>query len=72
MSKKLYCVGKITKNETIIKVAENPSGGLIQSNEDVSITKHLYECGKILGIDLLDHIIVGDQKFVSLKEKGVI
>ncbi|MDQ0183545.1 DNA repair protein RadC [Cytobacillus kochii] len=36
------------------------------------MTKRLTECGKIIGIDILDHIIIGEKKFVSLKEKGYI
>jgi DNA repair protein RadC len=36
------------------------------------VTKRLSECGKIIGIDLLDHLIIGENKFVSLKEKGYL
>ncbi|MDQ0298698.1 DNA repair protein RadC [Salibacterium salarium] len=36
------------------------------------MTKRLIECGHILGIEVLDHIIIGDRKFSSLKEKGYI
>ncbi|MDQ0232826.1 DNA repair protein RadC [Metabacillus malikii] len=42
------------------------------SREDIEVTKRLTECGKMLGIELLDHLIIGDQKFVSLKEKGYV
>ncbi len=42
------------------------------SREDIEVTKRLAECGKIMGIELLDHIIIGEHKFVSLKEKGYI
>ncbi|MCE4046879.1 JAB domain-containing protein, partial [Bacillus sp. Au-Bac7] len=42
------------------------------SREDVEVTRRLAESGKIIGIDLLDHIIIGENKFVSLKEKGYI
>jgi DNA repair protein RadC len=34
------------------------------------VTKRLKECGQIIGIELLDHLIIGDRKYVSLKEKG--
>lgn len=40
------------------------------SQEDIHVTKRLAECGKLIGIELLDHLIIGDHKFVSLKEKG--
>lgn len=42
------------------------------SREDVEVTKRLAECGKIIGIDVLDHLIIGENKFVSLKEKGYL
>lgn len=42
------------------------------SQEDIHVTKRLTECGKLIGIELLDHLIIGDHKFVSLKEKGYI
>lgn len=50
----------------------HPSGDPSPSREDIEVTKRLKECGKTMGIDLLDHIIMGDGKFVSLKEKGYI
>ncbi len=42
------------------------------SREDIDVTKRLAECGKILGIEILDHLIIGDKKYVSLKEKGYL
>lgn len=49
----------------------HPSGDPTPSREDRAVTDRLVEAGKIVGIDLLDHIITGDDgKFVSLKEKG--
>ncbi len=40
------------------------------SREDIEVTKRLVECGKIVGIEVLDHLIIGDKKYISLKEKG--
>ena len=58
---------------SVIMVHNHPSGSLEPSKEDVNVTLRLKEAGKILGIQLLDHIIVNyDGKYVSLKEKGVI
>ena len=54
-------------------VAHNhPSGILEASNEDINVTKRLKESGKILGIELLDHLIITNDGFVSLKEEGVL
>lgn len=48
----------------------HPSGNPSPSPEDIDVTERLYEAGKIVGMDLLDHIVVGDNSYVSLKEKG--
>ncbi len=57
---------------SVIALHNHPSGDPAPSREDIEVTKRLVECGKILGIDLLDHLIIGENKFVSLKEKGYI
>ncbi|WLD95431.1 DNA repair protein RadC [Alkalihalobacillus sp. AL-G] len=57
---------------SIICFHNHPSGDPNPSREDIDVTQRLTECGKIIGIDLLDHIIIGDQKFISLKEKGYV
>lgn len=56
----------------IIICHNHPSGDPSPSKEDINITIRLKECGAIMGINLLDHIIIGNAKFVSLKEKGII
>ncbi|KXH87320.1 DNA repair protein RadC [Sporosarcina sp. HYO08] len=55
---------------SIIIAHNHPSGHPAPSPEDIDVTKRLIEAGSIMGIDVLDHIIVGDHKFISLKEKG--
>lgn len=63
----------ILSNATSILVGHNhPSGKSAESREDVEVTKRLVEAGKIIGIDVLDHIVLGDGEYVSLKEKGYI
>jgi DNA repair protein RadC len=57
---------------SLICFHNHPSGDPSPSREDIEVTKRLSECGKILGIELLDHLIIGEQKFVSLKEKGYV
>ncbi len=42
------------------------------SKEDINVTKRLVDCGKMIGIELLDHLVIGDHKYVSLKEKGYL
>lgn len=63
----------LRQNSASIIVAHNhPSGDPRPSREDIDVTKRLYEVGNIIGIPILDHIIIGDLKYVSLKEKGYI
>jgi DNA repair protein RadC len=63
----------ILSNAAPILVGHNHfSGQAIPSREDVEVTKRLVEAGKIIGIDVLDHIVLGDGEYVSLKEKGSV
>ncbi|PZE19970.1 RadC family protein [Paenibacillus xerothermodurans] len=57
---------------SIICVHNHPSGDPTPSSEDVQITQRLVSAGDIVGIDVLDHIVIGDQTFVSLKEQGLM
>lgn len=57
---------------SIICFHNHPSGDPSPSKEDIEVTKRLAECGKIMGIEILDHLIIGEKKFVSLKEKGYL
>ena len=63
----------IQKNaSSIIMVHNHPSGDPTPSNEDISLTKRYFEAGKIIGIELWDHIIIGNRRFVSLREEGYL
>lgn len=56
---------------SIILFHNHPSGDTEPSQEDINITTHIKEAGNILGIELLDHIIIGSgESFCSLKERG--
>ncbi|URZ15714.1 RadC family protein [Clostridium felsineum] len=57
---------------SIILCHNHPSGDPKPSGEDLNITKRLYECSKFIGIELLDHIIIGDGIYISLKEEGLL
>ena len=56
---------------SIIMVHNHPSGDPSPSSEDISITARIAEAGKLIGIELVDHIIIGDGKYISMKEKGL-
>jgi DNA repair protein RadC len=55
---------------SVLLAHNHPSGDPNPSMEDVHLTRELAEAGKLLGIQLLDHIVIGAEGFVSLKEKG--
>lgn len=58
---------------SVILAHQHPSGDIKPSMEDINVTKRLVEAGKLLGIEVLDHLIVNsDNSFTSLKERGYI
>lgn len=57
---------------SIIVVHNHPSGETDPSDEDLKVTKQLVEAGKIMGINVLDHLIVSQDSFMSFKEKGML
>jgi len=88
ISKKLVAIGGIDYNtfklkevmhiavkenaSSLILVHNHPSGDPSPSKQDVEITKRLTDAGKIIGISVRDHIIIGDGKYISLRETGEI
>lgn len=58
--------------KSIILVHNHPSGDPEPSVPDIDVTKQLIKAGEILGIDVLDHIVIAKNGFVSLKERGLI
>lgn len=63
----------LAESAAAIIIAHNhPSGDPAPSKEDIEISRQLVQAGDILGIQLLDHIIIGDNNYISLSEKGCI
>ena len=60
----LYCV-------YVIFAHNHPSGDPEASEDDIKLTERLAQAGEIMGIDVLDHIIVCDRDYLSLKRKGL-
>ncbi len=56
----------------IILIHNHPSGDPSPSGEDIRVTKRLKEAGNLIGITLMDHLIIGDNKYISLKEQGYL
>ncbi len=57
---------------SVIFAHNHPSGDPSPSAQDKQITKHLHEAGELLGIPVLDHLIIGDQRFISMKSQGFL
>ena len=62
----------IANAPNIVLVHNHPSGDPSPSPEDVKLTKDAAQAAQLLSIDLLDHVIIGDGRFVSLKEQGAM
>ena len=70
--REVFSEAVINSASSIILVHNHPSGETEPSREDIALTNRLDECGKILGIRILDHIIIGDGEFYSFKEEGLL
>ncbi|MDD2439967.1 MAG: DNA repair protein RadC [Methanosarcinaceae archaeon] len=57
---------------SVIMIHNHPSGDPNPSREDILVTEKLVEGGKLLGIEVLDHIIIGEGRYVSLKAEGFV
>ena len=55
----------------IILAHNHPSNDPSPSPEDIAVTRQIVEAGKLLGIEVLDHLIIGNGRFTSLKERGL-
>lgn len=88
ISKKIISIGSLSSSivhpREVFKVAikcsaasiiiahNHPSGDPTPSREDIEITRRLAEVGRIMGIELIDHLVIGHKSYCSLKEKGAI
>ena len=70
--REVFSEAVVNSASSIILVHNHPSGESEPSHEDINLTNRLDECGKILGIKVLDHIIIGDGVFYSFKEEGLL
>lgn len=70
--REIYKRALLQNAASIIVFHNHPSGNPEPSKEDIDFNNRLCEVGKIIGIPVLDNIIIGDGKYVSLKERGII
>jgi DNA repair protein RadC len=70
--RELFCEAINCRAASVILAHNHPSGDPTPSPEDVALTRKLVEAGNLLDIPVLDHLILGDGKYISLKEKGIL
>lgn len=70
--REVFCEAIKKSSASIIICHNHPSGDPTPSGEDINVTRRLKECSSLLGVDLLDHIIIGNGTYISLKEKGIL
>ncbi len=70
--REVFIPALLSNAASVIAVHNHPSGDPDPSPEDIDVTQQLTEAGRILGIPLRDHVIVGDGSYVSLLEKGLL
>ena len=70
--REVFKVALLNNASAIILMHNHPSGDPEPSREDIEITHRLANAGNILGINVLDHVIIGEQRYVSLKEQGMM
>lgn len=64
--------GAVRRNATgVIVVHNHPSGDPTPSPDDVAVTRALVQAGKLLDVDVLDHLIIGQGRYISMKERGL-
>lgn len=69
--REVFKAALLNNSASIILAHNHPSGDPEPSREDIETTKRLVEAGKIIGIEVLDHIIIGE-KYLSMKEMGLM
>ena len=70
--REVFKTATLSNAASIMAFHNHPSGETTPSQQDIQLTNRLYEVGELLGIKLLDHLIIGDRTFTSLKEKGYL
>ena len=70
--REVFSTALVKSANAIILVHNHPSGDPTPSSDDIEITKKMIDAGKLMDIEILDHIIIGEGEYVSLKERELI
>ena len=68
----IYKTALLSNASRIMLAHNHPSGDPTPSRDDIEITKRIREAGELLGIQLLDHIVVGNNTYCSMQERGIL
>lgn len=68
--REVFCHAVKKSAAAVVLVHNHPSGDPTPSREDFETTRRLMECGKLMGIRVLDHLVIGDGNYVSIREAG--
>ena len=68
----LFRAAVLAVASSVVLVHNHPSGDPTPSREDLQITKQLINAGHLIGVTVLDHVIIGDPGFHSIRESGVL
>ena len=70
--REVFALGVARPAARVILAHNHPSGDVSPSQDDINLTRRLVQVGEILGIDVLDHLILGSDDFLSMKERGLL
>jgi DNA repair protein RadC len=70
--REVFCAALVAQSAGVIVAHNHPSGCAEPSREDIRVTCKLVEAGEILAIQVFDHIIVTEESYTSLGERGVM
>ena len=70
--REVFKTALLSNAAALLLIHNHPTGDPSPSNEDRNITQRLCECGDLMGIKVLDHIIIGDNDYLSFVEKGLM
>ncbi len=70
--REVFREGVVRSAASVILAHNHPSGDVSPSQDDINLTRRLVQAGEIMGIDVLDHLIIGSDDFLSMKERGLM
>jgi|Deesub1362A_J573_1020465.scaffolds.fasta_scaffold00131_43 DNA repair protein RadC len=68
----IFRIALVKNADSVIIVHNHPSGDPEPSDGDIEVTKRIIEAGRTIGIEIRDHVVIGNGKFVSMKERGMM